>query len=686
MHKKLSLISVSSLLLLQSLTTMANDKKDFARVILDAESKYPVNSLSESDLEELKRIFNVNKLGFVRPEQCPMDSRNYKDILGKIESIKNMFRDTSCMSDPTQLDDILSKAQTIQTELNNAGVDTSKVQSQVPTEINGQNISSVFNNINNLFFKSRCDLSDRSVLEKGADLVQNFSQMGLLVPNANGLVISAGGMALSSILRMIHSLFEKKFEFENNGDRQNFIKLNCAFYDIRREIENSGLTDISTTEHQNDQVELNKLLKSIESKIKENTENKNKLLKVVSDSEAEYIKIAQGALTKLETNVKKSLEVVKVSVVDTDNKPAETIKKDIITKMALLRSELVESLSEYINSNMSQIPVLDQDLISELKKLDSFNNANGFLALYKMDAKDFNNTYRASLLFHFERVQRDIESLKSQFSKKFVKETIINGLDINAYKKSIEEKAKKIEEELNKSFKQGKVVDQRLARIVGTGQSYTRNDDGTENKTAILNSFDEISNQVYGKWGYEFLKYTTGEAKKENSSFKSKFKDFADKHLRESENRYVIPKVEEIGDLRAMFACQDVRPYLRSWVLSDSLSQQGYDFIATNKELFHSDIPRVFLGKTGNRNGVHKIKSKFEVIQDHHKSSIFAKAKLKGEDISRENEDRYLGSKAKRKKLLGTVMLDIEGTRTKASFLQQLDRQYECSKRITEDR
>ena len=88
-----------------------------------------------------------------------------------------------------------------------------------------------------------------------------------------------------------------------------------------------------------------------------------------------------------------------------------------------------------------------------------------------------------------------------------------------------------------------------------------------------------------------------------------------------------------------MFACQDARPFRRQWKLAESLSQQGYDFVATNADLFHSDIDRIFLGRSGDRRfGIHNILSRYETIQMHHKSSIYARKLINGEEISKEKE------------------------------------------------
>ena len=73
----------------------------------------------------------------------------------------------------------------------------------------------------------------------------------------------------------------------------------------------------------------------------------------------------------------------------------------------------------------------------------------------------------------------------------------------------------------------------RLNRVVESDNGYTRDDDGTENSIAIHSSLNEITNQVFGKWGLEFLKYSTGTALKNNGTFNDNFEKFAKAHLAE---------------------------------------------------------------------------------------------------------------------------------------------------------
>lgn len=657
-------------------TLAAETDNDLAQRV----AQFPIGSINQDANELFTRIRERHGGSFVRPEACPLASKNYADIMSKIESIRGLFKDPSCLNDQTELaktfDDLVTTGQGVQEELGNAGVDTTGLSEATPTQVNGVAINSVFNNLNTLFFQNSCELSDRNILEKGADFAQSFSQIGLLIPNGNGLVVAGGGLALSGILRLINNLFTKKFDFENNTERQAFIKLNCAFYDIRRDIEKSGLTEVALPEHHEDLQKLKGLLDTIEAKRKQNIENNKKILEVLEAEKAAFIKQTGGPLESLEKSAAAGLDIVKQKVADSENGqvPAETVKRQVLMELIKIKDSLLADLKAYFDMGLSPAAILDLDLKAELEKLDMNSAQDEFMKLYKMEPAQFNSSYRAALLFHFERIQEDIKTLKSGLAAKWEKEAKVGEQTVTDYRKAL---AKKLEEEqkgLKETENELGPIETRLKRIVGADTGFTRADDGTENKTAILSSYDEIANQVYGKWGYEFLKYTTKTADKEAESFNRKFNDFAADHLKVSEGRYVIPSAEDKGELRVLFACQDAKPYLRRYQSADSLIQQAYDFVVTNKELFHSDTKDPFLSD------VTRIRSVFEKIQDHHKSSLYALKVMRGEKVPADKKERYLGPKAKRKEFLGTVMLDVNSKKPKAQMLQTLMDQYDCNR------
>lgn len=640
----------------------------------------PIVGIDSQKQDRIDYLLERHKPTSVRPLACPMQSNQHKDILGKIVNIKNLFKDNCTNADPARLDELLEGATLIQNDINTAQGQTGSAESTaIPTEVNGQAISSVVNNINGILTTGQCKFKDGSFLENTADVITSFSQMGLLVPNSNGLLISAGGLALSSILRIMHNLFTPLFDFTKTSERQTFIKLNCSFYDIRRDIEASGFMDVSSDYHKKDLEEVVTLAKGLEIKLKSITKSKSEILTKIGKDEAAFIKKNLGTLASLSKIVASAKLIITSKVQDDAGVPANTKKLQVIQELTLLKSELSKLLTAYTESGMSKIPPMDMMLAEELKKLDfAGENLAGYMALVKEDVKTFNEGFRASLLFHFDRILGDITSSGHALKTKFNEETLIEGLKVPEYIKALELRVLELTKSIDATHKKLKVVELRLGRIT-KDVSYSSSDDGEDNIVSILSSYNEITEQVYGEWGEKFLRYTTESSFEKNKKFEEQFSKFADNHLIKKDGNLIVPKASSLSELRTLYACQDAEPFRRAWKLANGLSQNGYDFLATNKDLFHSDTAESLMS------GIHLKRSDFERIQFHYKSAMFAKKLMSGESVSSKNKDKYLKKRGGHKRYLGMVMLEVNRSKSKAILLQELIERYNCSKVTTEE-
>jgi hypothetical protein len=657
----------------------------FASDLTLIETQFPIENIRLDEIARANTIINKYKNPSNQNQSCPLQSNNYKKILSKIETIRNLFKDNCMDIDQARLDAILEGARIIQADLDAAGVQADNNQTindilngDIPvssnTNISGQQIANVFNNINSIFINGKCKLDRGSFLEQTADVIQSFAAMGMMVPNANGLFIAGGGMALSSILKAIDAIFSDRFNFSNMKDRQTFIKLNCAFYDLRQDIQNSGIVDVSTEEHHRFKVEATSLINSVEMKIKEIAKNKDQIEKNIANTKAIDVKQKMERLLELDKVILKGLAAVRIPLVDTDHTSANTLKLRTINILTKISFDLKEKLKKYFASDLNSIPVLDELLLEELRKLDFKGHAADYRALLKQDVRVFNSGFLANLHFHFYRINEDIATSKSKVEADFIKKITIKGLSLDKYLASLEKKTKEIITDLLKLKKSLTITLKKLNNIT-SDRGFTSGDDGSENVVNIFNQYNDIASQVYGKWGYKFLEYTTGESENRNKDFNKKFIKFAGNHLNlvtnvEGIKSFSVRSSSDLSELRIMYACQDAMPFRRTFIHADSLIQQGYDFIETNKRLFHSDVPRGFLGK----------KSQFRHIQMHHKSSIFANKILKGETVSQDLIDKYINKtySISRKKYLGKIMLDVSSSRKNAALLQRVIDQYDC--------
>jgi hypothetical protein len=656
-------------------------------------------SLRSEDQARARFLIQRHTNTYERPKACPLQSTRYQDILTRIQAIQTLFKESCLDEDSGRFDDILAGTATLREQLQalqNSGTDSEgtddgddasssdagdilsnlpfNIPGQSSLQLDGANLSGVIGNITSVFNNNKCNIDRGSFLEQSADLVQNLAQLGLLVPTVNGLAIAGGGMALASLLRLIDSLFDKRFDFSNVTDRQNFIKLNCAFWDVRRDIDASGFLDVPSREHREHQVEVADLLKEVQSKLKELEQHRTLFDRLLDAAKKEAVTQELGELENLKKSVADALKLIEKPI-EAGAVPVQTQKLQVIQKLAELYPKLKGELEHYIALELASIPMLDSLLLVELRKLDHRSNPDAFMELLTMPLGDYNDSFRAGLLFHFGRINNDLQGLATRIENRWMEDTEVDGVKLSEIKKRFDDRYRQLHASLKTPVDGLTPVDTRLKRMI-RDQQFTNSDDGTENIVNILDLYDEVTEQIYGEWGFKFLSYTTQESHSHNGEFKKLYRRFSRDHLTRNDE---VPRVEDTPAMRVMFACQDGMQIRRRWRYAESLAQQGFDFVETNKELFHSDIPRVFLSTRGGRVGVHGFRSKFERIQAHHKSAVYANKIINGEDYDRDQADKYL-----RYRYLGNIMLGIHETRSDAGMVQDLIERFDCSRVLTQ--
>lgn len=637
-----------------------------------------------------QNLFVRHKGNDLRPESCPLASTKHIDILSKIQSINSLLKDNCLDADQNRLDQILSGATTLQAELDRAAQTLAQSDAAEPvttatattdaaanlnvggTQLNGQNIANLVGNINQIYKNRSCQslLNNQTFLEKSAGVISDFAKVGLLVPNNYSLIVAGAGIALSSIMLMLNSLFDQRFDFEVTADRQSFIKLNCAFYDVRRDIEKSGFLEVATDAHRNDFTKIEGAAQGLEAYQK----NLEKVLadteKKLSELRVAYVEAALGSMVALNKKLTELVPVVSQAVGSHDQKLAIL---DRLGKEHLALAPLIEVFTE---GSFGEIPLLDRQLLSLLAQVDVTLDPAAFERLMGLSPGNFRTEYLELVKFHFERVLVTLKKADTDLNKNWEKTVRVNGQSFADYQKKRAEEVAALNKDFHEHANKVSQVKTRVKRILEQ-DGFTSADDGSENIVNILMDYNKIVEQIYGKFGEKFLQYTTKTSRKENKGFDQKFKRFAKRYLVHEDEQgnpvLRVPNKDDLSELDIKFACQDARPYRAKWKFAESLAQQGYDFVATNGDLFHSDIPRVFLGRSDGRHGIHNMKSKWERIQMHYKSAVYAKKVLQGKPVDSKTQKTYF-----KKKYIGRGILDVAQTKSQAQVLQELIEKYEC--------
>ena len=674
----------SIVLFLLSLFTFSSYSFSDSREITDIGK---LRNLPEATKLQLVEILKRHSGGSDRPDSCPLESKQNIDILGKINNIKTLFKDDCLDKDQSRLDEVLQGAESIQAELDKISKEKEdqkeeeaalEVGSISPAEVDvagvildGKQVADIFGGISKIYDERSCKglLDNSNLLEKTSDMIVDIAKIGLLVPNTQVLFMAGGGIALSSVLNIINNLFNNRFNFEKTEDRQSFIKLNCAFYDIRKDIEKSGFLDVKTHQHEKDKDIVADLVKKIEEEVKLLNKSLSKIEKTLEEDRSSFLFKNKGQIFKLSLKLKKNKKIFDKDILTNID------KLHFIEKISQAAPILISDLKAFMKEDGSTVAVFDSHFLKVLNSVNYQSRRNNIEKYIDMDFKEFKTSFVENILFHFERLIRDSEKDLDKLEKTWMEITEVEGVSLKDFYKNLKKDFKKKEEVVSNYLLKIKNVDARIKRILKE-DGFTSRDDGSENIVNILSDYDQIVGQIYGKFGYKFLKYTTNKSIKENEDFKDKFEKFKKDHLIESEEKYKIPNVEELRPLRRMFACQDAMPYRRKWKFAESLAQQGYDFVATNADLFHADIKRVWLGRSGDRSfGIHRFLSKYEKIQQHHKSSIFALQIINNQDVPSKYISKYL-----KKKYLGKAMIEVDKTKAHASLIQELIESFDCQK------
>lgn len=610
-----------------------------------------------------------------RPKSCPMESKKFSDLVTKTDALKEALKGNCLKKDSDKMTEVLDSIKGIQDEIKNNSMLTSStaVTSALSTAagtststnaLSGVKFSALFSNVTNMFKKNQCNLDDGSVLQSTADLIYDSTQLGIISGNSIGLLVAGGGFIVSSALRLIDLIFKQRFDFEKPVDRQTFVKLNCSFYEIRRELALNGALDVENSTSREDFRDIKAIADDITNELKQIENDKVNIVKTHAEIDKSTFTENVGDLSEFKKTLNKIQKYLQPGVNASADIPSETQKLLMISQLAQDYDILVSQIKFYKTLKISSIPMLDDLFINEMKKFDSLDMA-GFTDAMNISAKDFNENYRAKILFHIIRIGNDIAAKENTLADKSQKVKV--ELATNMDKRKAVLLAKLVE--VNK-------VLTRLGSIVAP-KEYSGLDDGSENMVSIIDNHNKISSQLYGEWGEKFLKFTTYKSQDEVKFFNDRYSSFM--------TRYAdIIKAGKTDNLSSTYLCQDAQKLRLVFKSADGLVQEGFDFVVTNKDIIYSDVKNYYNG-TLNEEDNNGILGPVEKVQRHYKSAVLALKQIKGEKISASDTDRYLSKVFMGNYFIGRSMLDVSATKAKVRSIQDIFERLGCQQSLADD-
>lgn len=653
--------------------------------------------------ENITNLLNKNRLPQTRPEFCPLNNTlTYKKTLDSLKAIVTVFKDDCFDGNQSLVDQILTSSNQLEEELKKLSEEQGKeVKDVVPSteevSISGIPLTQIFNGMNTLLNNNKCSNLDRTpFLERSADIIQTFAQFGLYSPS--GITMAYGGLAVSSILRFINNLFSKRFEFENESDIETFVKLNCAYYDVRNQVKALEMFDIDTNEHYKDKEQSKILAKEVSDLVKSLEEAKTKSL-----SEIEKMKTSEANLIDkdLEKLISPILEKIKTPIVDQPGKSAKYQQAEILGELAFNLDLLLSSLDLFIKDSSGADRFLNILLKNLLTKLETPEE------LMELSTKDFNDKFLNDLASSFTRVTKSIELKRSNFKETYeeTRKFIVDGEEVTTKElreilksKELLEREKKIKDIQSKISE----LDGRLTAIINK-KEYSSEDSGDGGIREIIKSLDTVKNHVYGKYGKQFIDKMRDLSEEQNKNFNEKFKNIDGGIVKNGE----YPNADELNEDRLLNACVEASTAREIWVYAQKLSELGYDFLATNNDIFgdpdknkdrkvikeHNDSAILARRIITVRNYQKKIATYLDLgmndieidgkkmdisqAQDEMKYVYFYGKKM---TVSQALDflDKEYGQKGLKNDRIGKIMIDIMGNRDRTVLLQNLYKDYSC--------
>ncbi|MBF0359433.1 MAG: hypothetical protein HQK49_00385 [Oligoflexia bacterium] len=551
-----------------------------------------------------------------RLSNCPMVGTKGQDILEKLTKISSVLQSTKCASKNKEvvenfgsivkeMDGFVSKTSDLFGGKNNSSSNTQS--SSTTTGNNSNNTTEAYSGqkyvfqaqkaleiLSSVATNEQCayDIRERGLVPVVADMVTNFSQLALVASapsvtvgspagNPYALAIAAGGAAAGSIMKILYSVLKPKFNWDKFEDRKQFVDLVCTFYSTRMELEDLQFFRLKTKENSIQY----QTAKSIEEKIDKKVDDLEKI---------RLIQIAKNMGGKgnfdLLTELPSIIKAVTPPTFDEkieNQKKAEVLQAYANYRQALPKNiEKIKKLVEKMDLDPNKSPLLN---IKEDKEFLSDEDKIKKLLKNSKSEKEMGEALLKPLIEIQAALEDARVNAEEMENKKSYNDTVNTLKDLKKQMNPLMEVINKLNEKDN----------------------YVATDEGSFTRQSIISSFNSTQDVVFGYAGWTYFKHILREAVKAENKFIKSQKKFKNtyitrtnaiikitneirKKLLEDPTNVNIPQItlEPLSNVEKELACAAARDLLLKFADAEALVNLGTDFIDTNKDIFHSNIPK----------------------------------------------------------------------------------------------
>ncbi|MCY4643294.1 MAG: hypothetical protein OXB88_01615 [Bacteriovoracales bacterium] len=393
------------------------------------------------------------------------------------------------------------------------------------------------------------DTGKKKFLENLADTILTFSKWRLL--SSEGIEMSIYGAALSGLVRLINRFFKNEYNWNDHDERMLFNKFNCTFFEIRRNLDQMGIFRFGNEKTRKEEDGLNSELLSLKEQKKIFEEEINALEK---ERDTGFARIFENSFSSDE---EKFYQLAK----NFDMAFSLSSEGEIIFNETQLAWIFIHK--KEIIHGLGKIP-WDVDVAEELVPLvyDGLRNLN-------LNSSDDHPPGMGFLYGLFHHYIHSYEQ-KAAFIKKNWEEGRLVVLNSN-----IENKTKSIQNLNQEMTKKQNRID--ILAYRNSRGEYLVNDSGVATILALHESYEKTATKIYGKIGVSFVKNMM-------KKMRSGYKVFRKGHDIFVERGYFD---DGLSGENLNKVCSRANILIKKWGEANDWGQYGFDFFATNLDVFH---------------------------------------------------------------------------------------------------
>lgn len=540
------------------------------------------------DIEEWKlpvnEIIVLNMLGIEdqqRPKNCPIATRKPLELAARLSVIAEGLKSGPCRDRHSELVESMNNTAQILAEQGDR-------LSQISTEQANNTLTlgqggSVWNPMENLTnnglstFTTRGSqiiaglsqlpldvscmdhLKERGLLPSLAQISTGIGQVALMVPTPTGLMIGAGGVALGATLNLLKQLLDSPFNWMQSRDRKQFLDLNCAFFDARRQLDSRKYFKFDDEQWRKTVLAAKKVQKNLGIRNQNYERLKKQIAGKISNKKDLYL--AQCLSLPVLTAKDSLLRLL--AIMSKQHSDSGVREQFVDFFLAGNHPELLEAFALFLSERK-------EDFVLEILEELRVTSGRG---LFLLDEDQFNKKYFQPIAFYTKELAAYSEIKHKDCLKRFGRikghEEALSNDDIEEI---INKKVIAVDEYLQDSTQR---LDQQLLLI----SSYEKLGDldpfseGAHQQFDLIQEYGKSKDIIYGKVGWSFLKYLLKEMEHNHKDFNSQFKKWNAK--------------QEVA-----WACRDAEQTMKTWDYLNSSLELSYDFLDTNKGLMSQIVPK----------------------------------------------------------------------------------------------